>query len=232
MGAYDPDQEHEALKPVETDASEEYFRTYGYGSEYGDGSMAEAGADGEDATSIAKAQARRTAIEWVVVFVGALILALVLRFLFIQAFWIPTSSMESTLLVQDRVLVNKLSYRFGDIERQDIVVFHRTEADLAANPRLHPDVIKRVIAFEGETVEISDNVVYVDGNPLDEPYLDIGTNNLDFGPVTVPEGELFVMGDNREGSADSRSQLGTVEQDRVVGRAFVRFWPLDRLGGL
>jgi signal peptidase I len=229
MGSYDPNQEHEALQP-DDGAPEEYFKSFGYGDQFGDGSLGDL--DEEDSTLLANAETRQNVIEWAVVLMGAVLLALFLRAVLVQAFWIPTSSMESTLLVQDRVLVNKLSYRLGDISRGDIVVFHRTDDEVANNPGLHPDVIKRVIAFEGEVVEIIDNTVFIDGEALSEPYLDEGTINRDFGPVEVPAGQLFVMGDNREGSADSRSELGPVDEDRVVGRAFVRFWPVSRMGGL
>ncbi len=187
-----------------------------------------AGAD--DGVLETGAAARRNAIEWAVVLVAAVLLALVLRALVLQAFYIPSPSMEDTLLVQDRVLVNKLSYRMGDITRGDIVVFHRTDVEVAAaGPGQPKDVIKRVIAFGGETIEIRDNTVHINGQILVEPYLDADTFMPDFGPMTVPDGYLFVMGDNRGQSSDSRGELGPIDEDRVVGRAFVLFWPLDRI---
>lgn len=176
--------------------------------------------------------ARRNLIEWGVVLVGAVLLALVLRALVLQAFWIPSPSMETTLLVRDRVLVNKVSYRIGDIGRGDIIVFRRTDAEIEQNPELPRDVIKRVIALEGETIEIIDNQVFIDGLLLQEPYLDDGITTGDFGPETVPDGHVFVMGDNRELSLDSRFETGPISEDRVVGRAFFLFWPLDRMGSL
>jgi len=186
--------------------------------------------DGELTTGAA---ARRNAIEWAVVLVAAVLLALVLRALVLQAFYIPSPSMEDTLLVQDRVLVNKLSYRFGDVGRGDIVVFHRTEEEIAlAGPGQPRDVIKRVIALGGETIEIRNSTVFINDHELVEPYLDSGMVMADFGPLTVPEDSLFVMGDNRNLSSDSRGELGPIVEDRVVGRAFVLFWPVDRLGRL
>ncbi len=176
--------------------------------------------------------ARRNAIEWVVVLVGAVLLALILRAILLQAFWIPSPSMESTLLVRDRVLVNKVSYRLHDIHRGDVIVFRRTEAEIAANPDLPRDVIKRVIGLEGETVEIADSVVTINGNRLIEPYLDEGVVTSSFGPEVVPEGHVFVMGDNRELSLDSRFETGPIAHDRVVGRAFFLFWPLGRMSAL
>ncbi|MDH3294137.1 MAG: signal peptidase I [Acidimicrobiia bacterium] len=186
----------------------------------------------EDAL-VSGAAARRNAIEWAVVLVAAVLLALVLRAIALQAFYIPSPSMEDTLAVQDRVLVNKLSYQFGGVNRGDIVVFHRTDEEIAvAGPNQPRDVIKRVIALGGETIEISNNSVYINGQQLVEPYLDPNLVMADFGPITVPEGTLFVMGDNRNLSSDSRGELGPIDEERIVGRAFVLFWPLDRIGRL
>lgn len=172
----------------------------------------------------------RNVVEWAVVLIGALLLALLLRFVVVEAFWIESESMESTLLVGERVLVDKVGYRFSDIEQGDIVVFRRTDAEIAADPGEPQDVIKRVMALGGQTVESRDGTVYVDGQALDESYLDPGTVTDDFGPELVPDGELFVMGDNRRYSVDSRSDLGTIDVDRVVGRAFFLFWPLGAMG--
>jgi signal peptidase I len=166
-------------------------------------------------------------IEWVVVLVGAVVVALVLRAFLFQAFWIPSESMESTLMTQDRVLVNKISYRLHDINRGDIVVFERPD-DQVGEIR---DLIKRVIGIPGDTIEGRDNVVYVNGSRLIERYLEPDIVTSDFGPIDVPEDEIFVMGDNRGQSFDSRF-FGTVDQDRVRGRAFVLFWPFDRIGSL
>lgn len=177
--------------------------------------------------------ARRNAIEWAVVLVAAVLLALVLRAVLLQAFYIPSPSMEDTLLVDDRVLVNKLSYRLNDISLGDIVVFHRTEAEIAASGPDDPkDVIKRVIATEGQRIEIRENQVFINDQLLLEPYLDPNVSMADFGPQIVPEGHIFVMGDNRNLSSDSRGETGPVAEERVVGRAFFLFWPLNRLSAL
>lgn len=214
---------------------DEYFEEYGYGKDFGDGRLDDDddGQEFDDEAELSAAgDARRNAIEWAVVLVGAVLLALVLRAVLLQAFWIPSPSMESTLLVRDRVLVNKISYRLHDINRGDVVVFRRTDAEIAENPTVPQDVIKRVIALSGETIEIKDNKVMIDGGELLEPYLDDGVVTLDFGPEVVPEGHVFVMGDNRELSLDSRFETGPIAHDRVVGRAFFLFWPLGRLGSL
>ncbi len=169
----------------------------------------------------------RGLLDWVAVVVGAVAIALVVRTLLFQPFWIPSASMESTLRQQDRVMVNKLSYRLGDIDRGDVVVFERPDAGPAAYDKL----IKRVIGLGGDEVEGRDGAVLVNGITIDEPYLDPADVIGDFGPITVPEGDLFMMGDNRDDSYDSRF-FGTVPERNVIGRAFVLFWPLDRLGTL
>jgi signal peptidase I len=175
----------------------------------------------------------------------ALLLAVLVKTLAFQAFYIPSGSMEETLQIDDRVLVNKISYRFGDPQRGDVIVFDRTpntdESLLGALLRNlaesvgvrtpEADLIKRVIALPGETIEIRGNTVFIDGEPLEEPYLEDDVRTERMNPVTVPEDEYFVMGDNRSRSQDSRF-FGTVSRDEVVGRAFVIIWPTSRWGGL
>jgi signal peptidase I len=180
--------------------------------------------------------------------VVALAVAVIIKTFLVQAFFIPSASMRDTLLEGDRVMVNKLSYRFGEPERGDVIVFdsplvphNGSESFLGAVVRnigealgiSTPEtaLIKRVIAIGGETLEIRGNQVYVDGVAVDEPYLRPGTHMDAFGPVTVPIGEVFVMGDNRNQSEDSR-RFGTIPVDDIIGRAFVRVWPPSRWGGL
>lgn len=237
LGSYDTTS---GTNPLDSDhpgtdggAGEQYFDDYDYGSDYGDGTFAgEFDDDFDDDELAAASDARRNAIEWAVVVVGAVLLALILRAVLLQAFWIPSPSMESTLLVKDRVLVNKASYRLHDIHRGDVVVFRRTDDEIARNPDLPRDVIKRVIGLEGETIAVTDDLVTIDGIELEEPYLDEGVFTSDYGPQVVPEGHIFVMGDNRELSLDSRFETGPISHDRVVGRAFFLFWPLGRMGAL
>lgn len=185
------------------------------------------GDDDDDDDLELRSDATRNALEWAVVLVGAVLVALVLRAALFQAFWIPSESMETTLLINDRVLVNKLSYKLHDVHRGDVVVFVRRDDE----PGEYRDLIKRVIGLPGDTVESRDNVVYVNGAKMVEPYLDPGITTSNFGPVVVPEDQVFVMGDNRNESYDSRN-FGTIEEDRIVGRAFVLFWPVNRVSWL
>ncbi|MDJ0954436.1 MAG: signal peptidase I [Acidimicrobiia bacterium] len=177
--------------------------------------------------------------------VGALVVAVLVKSFLIQVFWIPSGSMEDTLEIGDRVIVNKVSYRFGDPGRGDIVVFEPETFEEESIPTKisrnllesiglrtpESDLIKRVIGLPGETVEIRNNTVFVDGSPLDEPYLPIGLSMRDEGPWEVPDDHYFVMGDNRNSSNDSR-RFGAIDRDRIVGRAFSVVWPPSRWGGL
>ncbi len=182
----------------------------------------------------------------------ALVAALLIKTFLVQAFFIPSDSMEPTLHRGDRVLVNKLAYLGGHVGRGDVIVFadpngapspargaigavlHWLAEGLGVAQPEREDYIKRVVGLPGETVEIRDRTVHVDGRPLEEPYLtdEARSCNQDFGPVTVPPDALFVLGDNRCNSADSRFGLGFVPVDAVVGRAFVIVWPPADLGGL
>lgn len=192
-----------------------------------------AGDDSVDGVDAAEAEASRgpsalrTIIEWVAVIGGALAVALVIQSFLVQAFYIPSSSMEPTLEVGDRVLVNKLSYDLHDVNRGDLVVFERPDGS-AGDIK---DLIKRAIGLPGETVEIRDGSVLIDGRVLDEPYLADEEVLVEFAPVQVPEDQVFVMGDNRDDSRDSRA-FGPITIDSIVGRAFVRVWPLTDLATL
>ncbi|MEY4024704.1 MAG: hypothetical protein RL438_217 [Actinomycetota bacterium] len=171
--------------------------------------------------------------EWVTVVGVALIIALLVRGFALQQFYISGPSMESTMFQNNRVLVNKISYRLHDIHRGDVVVFDRVTTDGVAVQ--HDDLIKRVIGLAGDTISISKCVVSVNGKAIDEPYLndyDLAQTNLDdrcripeMAVTTVESGHLFVMGDNRPQSFDSR-MFGTIDKKLVVGRAFVIIWPI------
>ena len=187
-------------------------------------------------------------LELPLLIIAALAIAVVIKTFFLQAFWIPSSSMEDTLLINDRVMVNKLAYRVGDLQRGHIVVFDDPRGGAAPQEGIleatrrniseavglsvpRTEFIKRVVGLPGERVEIIDNRVLIDGTPIEEPYLKTGSLMPDFGPVVVPAGEMFVMGDNRNSSQDSR-YFGSVPTDTVVGRAFVIMWPPSRWSGL
>ena len=197
----------------------------------------------------------------------AFVLALIVKTFFVQAFFIPSGSMEQTLhgcpgCTGDRVLVNKVPYWFGEPEPGDVVVFKGPDTwtpevtvaepsnwlsgsllwlgrTVGVAPPSEDDFVKRVIATEGQTVECCDaeGRVMVDGQPLDEPYI-FENNPIDqraFTAVTVPEGRLWVMGDHRSASADSREHVGdkysgTIGVDDVIGKAALIVWPVSRFG--
>ena len=181
--------------------------------------------------SLARRAARST-IEWVVIIAAALALAFVVKTFLVQAFFIPSASMEPELNIGDRVLVNKVSYRLHEIHRGDLVVFERPDCD-GSDPAIK-DLIKRVVGVGGDSVEGRDGAVYLNGERLAEPYLPPGQATGDFGPVKVPSGHIWVMGDNRENSKDSRflcnSRPTFIQEREVIGRAFVRVWPVPAAG--
>jgi signal peptidase I len=179
-----------------------------------------------DAAATRAARRRRVAVEWIVLIGAALVLALLIKTFLFQVFYIPSESMVPTLKVGDRVVVNKLSDVFGDVGRGDILVF---EAPPEARSEDIADLVKRVVGLPGETLEGREGSVYVDGRRLDEPYLPEGTITRDFGPTKVPAGHLFMMGDNRVASRDSRS-FGPIEESTVIGRVFLRLWPPRSIG--
>jgi len=184
----------------------------------------------------------RVALEWLILIAIALGIAFLIKSFLFQAFYIPSESMKPTLNVGDRVLVNKLSYDLHDVNRGDIVVF---EAPQSAQSGGIEDLVKRVVGLPGETVTADDDgTVVVDGRRLKEPYLPAGTVTRfsDVPPgcgapddgqpgCVVPEDSLLVLGDNRQFSKDSRV-FGPIAEDSIVGRVFVRIWPLSDLGFL
>jgi signal peptidase I len=204
-----------------------------------------------------KRNSKRAVIEWVVLIVVAIVIAIVIKTFLFQAFYIPSASMEPTLQIGDRVLVNKLSYDLHDLHRGDIVVFsaepnrewHRAGID---------DLVKRVIALPGETVtQCETDRICIDGKLLEEsylpkdvapsnpwppelPYIDangedvlvcepVGPNGSPEGGCKVPAGRVFVMGDNRGNSQDARAN-GPIKESSIVGRVFLRIWPPGRIG--
>jgi signal peptidase I len=195
---------------------------------------------GDTSADEKSARRRRAAIEWTVLIVAALVIAFVIKTFLFQAFYIPSESMVPTLKVGDRVLVNKLSYDLHDVHRGDIVVF---KAPKEAQSDGIKDLVKRVIGLPGDTVEWRDDGrIYIDDKLLDEPYLPAGTRTTFSGVpegcvapadgasgCKVPAGHLFMMGDNRAASRDSR-YFGPIEESAIIGRVFVRIWPPGSIG--
>ncbi|WP_319019138.1 signal peptidase I [Microbispora sitophila] len=169
-------------------------------------------------------------LETLMYVLGGVVVALLVHTFLLQSFYIPSESMQNTLLVNDYVVVNKLAYKLGPVERGDIVVFKGWDGE---------DTIKRVIGVGGDHVKCCDakRRITVNGTPLDEEgeYLYPGAKPSDREfDVKVPKGRLWLMGDHRNDSADSRYNIndgheGTVSEDDVIGRAFLRYWPLNRI---
>lgn len=167
-------------------------------------------------------------LETIKTFALAAVLAFGIRTFVAEARYIPSSSMENTLEINDRLLIEKISYHFRQPERGDIVVFSPTDKLIKQN--FKDAFIKRVIGLPGETIEVKGGRVYVNNQPLRENYIkDKPTYN--YGPVTVTEGEYLVLGDNRNNSYDSH-YWGFVPKENIIGRAAVRFWPMNRIGDI
>jgi len=220
----------------------------GGGSGAGDHGRPGVGGPGEDPGLTApgrKAGARSThrsgrwLLEAAVIVVVALVVAVLLRTFVVQTFYIPSESMQPTLQVGDRILVNKLSYHFHGVGRSDIVVFRRPplEEKTCSGPLVN-DLVKRVIGLPGETISLSQGNVMINGKRLPEPWLPSGDQtgpgpgSAPFSlakPYKVPAGEYFLMGDNRTYSCDSR-YWGPIPRSLIVGKVDFRIWPLTRLG--
>ena len=177
----------------------------------------------------------------------ALTIAVIIKTFLIQPFWIPSESMLPTIEVNDRVIVNKLAYQWGEPQRGDIVVFRDPREEeveesipeavirsvleaVGIRTRGHEDLIKRVIGLPRETIEVTNNQIVVDGTPLEEPYLP-EVFMPDEPAITVADDEVFVMGDNRDASFDSR-RFGPIPLEDLIGKAFVTIWPISHIGGL
>jgi signal peptidase I len=183
----------------------------------------------EHSSSVDKRRVRRAGLrEWALVLIVALSLSWFLRTFVIQQYYISGPSMKESLYQDERIIVNKLAYRFGSVHRFDVVVFDRMNQE-------HDDLVKRVIGLPGDTLEMRDCVVLVNGEILNEPYLSADDmTNCGVGNVplfSLAPDTYFVMGDNRSESLDSRA-FGAIEKTAIVGRATVRVWPLGSFGGL
>lgn len=158
----------------------------------------------------------------------SLFLALGVRVAVAEPRYVPTGSMEPTIHVNDRVLIDKISYRFVEPQRGDIAMF--SPPDVLLQQNLHDDLIKRVIGLPGETIEVKGGRVYVNNEPLQENYI-AAPPDYQWGPEEVPADSYLVLGDNRNNSYDSHF-WGYVPRDRILGRAMLRFWPAHRIGAV
>lgn len=163
---------------------------------------------------------RKNIIDWGVTLVFAVLLALGIRAYVAEARWIPSESMLPTLKIGDRLIIDKVSFHFSGISRGDMIVFEAPPAS-----KLEEVLIKRVIGLPGDTVAIENGLVYINGQPLDEPY-ELEKPRGDYKAITVPENSLFVMGDNRNNSYDSRF-WGVVSEELIIGKAVARFYPFS-----
>jgi signal peptidase I len=157
----------------------------------------------------------------------ALVLAIAIRVFIAEPRYIPSSSMVPTLKVGDRLVIEKVSYKFHTPQTGDIIVFEPPPQLQQIGYTKDQAFIKRVIALPGQIVMVHQGQVFVEGQPLAEPYI-FAPPHYEWGPYQVPEGQLFVMGDNRNNSNDSHI-WGFLPETNIIGRTWLRFWPLDRL---
>jgi signal peptidase I len=172
---------------------------------------------------------RRALIEWGAIVVLAVLVSLFMRTFVLQTYFIPSASMEPTLLVGDRIMVSKLSLDFGSIHRGDILVFKAPPAEHCGTPV--PDLVKRVIGLPGDHLTSKGNTIYVNGKALKITWTHYEPLGRAIGNVVVPKNHYFMMGDNYPDSCDSR-YWGSVPRSDIIGRAFIRIWPLSRIGFL
>jgi len=172
---------------------------------------------------VSKEEIRDFFKEMISIIVIAFILAMIIRTFITEGRIIPTGSMLPTVQLQDRVMVNKFIYRFTEPQRGDIIVLAPPDVLNSSE-----DFLKRIIGLPGETVEMKDGNVYINGKALNEPYLAEAVN-YEFGPVTVPDGCLLVLGDNRNISFDSHMWNAWLTEDHVKGKAFMIYWPINHI---
>jgi signal peptidase I len=194
------------------------------------------GAEGRDHQEAASS---RWIVELVGVVIVAILVAVLLRTFVVATYSIPSGSMEPTLQVGDRIVVDKLSYHLHGVDRTNIVVFSTPPNENCAGPPV-ADLVKRVIGLPGETISLQDGSVYINGRLLPEPFLPPairtdtypGPSNNGYAlhhPYRIPAGEVFVMGDNRPESCDSR-YWGPIRESTIVGKVDMRIWPMSRIG--
>ncbi|MGA9173465.1 MAG: signal peptidase I [Thermoactinomyces sp.] len=160
---------------------------------------------------------KKNALDWAKAIVLALIIAVIVRMFVFEPFNVSGPSMQDTLFTGDLVIVDKLLYTFREPHRGEVIVFHAPDQQ---------DFIKRVIALPGETIEAKNNKIFVNGKIINEPYISEDNRTLDFDEVKVPPGDVFVMGDNRINSKDSRD-IGPIPISKIIGRAEFVYYPFD-----
>jgi signal peptidase I len=186
-----------------------------------------------DATTTApkrsKASRKKVLLEWATIIIIAVLASLIVRTFVFQTYFIPSASMEPTLMIGDRIIVNKLSVDFGTIHTGDIIVFKAPPAEDCGTTVA--DLVKRVIGVPGDKLTSRGNTIYINGKALDETWSHVEPLGTPIGHVTVKPGQYFVMGDNHPDSCDSRF-WGTVPRSDIIGKVFLRIWPLSRIGFL
>jgi len=172
---------------------------------------------------------RRALIEWTAIIVIAVLVSFLMRTYAFQTFFIPSGSMEPTLQIGDRIIVNKLAVTWGTIHVGDVVVFKAPPAEHCGDPVV--DLVKRVIGVPGDSLKSVGNNIYVNGKRLHETWTHTEPLGTAITPITLKPNQYFMMGDNHSNSCDSR-MWGTVPRSDIIGKAFVRIWPLSRIGFL
>ena len=208
-----------------------------------DGDPQVEGPDSADAVGAGENEEEKPSSRWLVELIGVVVVAILVAFLLrtfvVATYSIPSGSMEPTLKVGDRIVVNKLSYHLHGVDHGNIVVFSTPPNEDCAGPPVS-DLVKRVIALPGEVISLNDGHVLINGRIVPEPYLPPDVRNDTYpGPgdapyslhhaFRVPAGDVFVMGDNRPRSCDSRF-WGPIAESTIVGKVDVRIWPLSRIG--
>jgi len=183
--------------------------------------------DSEEAIAAAKSHRRRSRIEWAVILVVALVASLALRGFAFQTFYIPSGSMEPTLMVGDRIVVDKLAVDWGTVNRGDVVVFHAPPAENCG--AAVSDLVKRVVGLPGDTVSSDNNTILINGQPLAERWPHTEPLGTPIRTFKVPANSYFMIGDNHNNSCDSR-MWGSVPRSDIIGKAFLRIWPINRAG--
>jgi signal peptidase I len=172
---------------------------------------------------------RRALIEWTAIIIIAVLVSFLMRTYAFQTFYIPSGSMEPTLQIGDRIIVNKLAVTWGTINIGDIVVFKAPPAEDCGEPVT--DLVKRVIGIPGDSLRSKGNTIFVNNQPLVEKWTHTEPLGGAITPITLKPNQYFMMGDNHSDSCDSR-MWGPVPRSDIIGKAFVRIWPLSRIGFL